>query len=376
MKTLFFFSVVDFSNWKTDGICKKILMQVKAFRDMGYAVDFCYTCNGDTYIDSDSEKKCIGKKRGLVIRKSVCNSVAQYIRDKNYNAVYIRYCFAEESFISLLKSFKNKSDKVVVEIPTYPYDKEFCNGLARKMLLLLDKCYRNKMHKYVDRIATFSEDKIIFNVPTIQIVNGIDFSKIKPRKVTEEKDTINIIAVASMASWHGYDRLLEGLGKYYLNNGGRRIRLHLVGDGEEVPNYINIIEKYGIQEYVDLHGNQSGEELDAIYDYCDLAVASLGIHRKGIYLSSELKTREYAAKGLPMITSCNIDVFPLLDCSFIHKVSEDDQALNIEGIVSFYDEIYANKDKKAVVCEIREFAKKVCDISVTMKRVETYYKGL
>lgn len=56
MKKLFFFSVVDFTNWETDGICKKILSQAKALRELGYAVDLCYTQNGDTYIDNGKEK--------------------------------------------------------------------------------------------------------------------------------------------------------------------------------------------------------------------------------------------------------------------------------------------------------------------------------
>lgn len=374
MKRLFFFTVIDFTNWNSDGICKKILTQVKAFRDMGYTVDFCYTKKGDTYIENGNSSQCIGKKRSHIVRKDVCSNVFAYVEDKKYDAVYIRYCFAERSFIKLLKCFHEKCGKVVVEIPTYPYDDEFLDRWDRRLFLALDKVYRNKMYKYVDKIATFSRDDEIFGIPTIQIANGIDFSKIKERKPSELGNTINIIAVAMISKWHGYDRLIRGMGEYYKNGGRREICFYIVGDGDELENYKKIVGEYGIGERVVFCGAMYGEELDALYNKSTLAVEVLGGHRKGIYISSSLKSREYAAKGLPMVTSMIIDIFENTGYSYLYKVSEDENPVDVSQMLEFYDNIYGGKSPETVASEIRNYARGICDIKIVMQPIFEFFK--
>lgn len=373
MKRLFFFTVIDFANWKTDGVCKKIISQVRAFQEKGYKVDLCYMINGDTYIYTEGKKKCIGKKKGLINKGTVCKYVEKYVKDWTYDAIYIRYGFAEKNFYHLLKEFNKKCDKILIEIATYPYDKEFSEGFDRKIALILDKIYRNKLYKYSKKVVTFSDDKKIFHMPTIKTLNGIDFKNIDIRNIEEQQDGIHMIAVASMSKWHGYDRLIAGLGRYYQNSQSKKVYLHLVGDGEEIPNYKKQVEDFDIQEYVFFHGMKSGEELDSIYNKCDLAIASLGLHRLGVKLASTLKTREYAAKGLPIITSSEIDIFRSKEYPYIKKFDEDDTVIDVEEIVRFYCDIYEGKNKNDVAKNIREYAASICDMPVTMVEIFEFY---
>jgi hypothetical protein len=53
-----------------------------------------------------------------------------------------------------------------------------------------------------------------------------------------------------------------------------------------------------------------GEKLAEIFNQSDITVCSIGNHRKGFYLTSELKSREYLAHGMSMISSANIDILP------------------------------------------------------------------
>ena len=71
------------------------------------------------------------------------------------------------------------------------------------------------MNGVVDRIYTYSEDNQIWGIPTICSSNGIDFDLVSIRKVEKKRESINLIAVAGLAKWHGYDRILRGMGEYY-----------------------------------------------------------------------------------------------------------------------------------------------------------------
>ncbi len=118
-------------------------------------------------------------------------------------------------FLSLLKRLHENGCTIVVEIPTYPYDREKQSGLLWDILFKIDKIYRVKMNGVVDRIYTYSEDNQIWGIPTICSSNGIDFDLVSIRKVEKKRESINLIAVAGLAKWHGYDRILRGMGEYY-----------------------------------------------------------------------------------------------------------------------------------------------------------------
>lgn len=221
----------------------------------------------------------------------------------------------------------------------------------------------------MDRIITFSEDDEIFGIPTIKTINGLDFKKVPVRNPEPESNEINLIAVASIEYWHGYDRFLKGLGEYYKNEGRRNIKFHIVGDGTPINDYKKIVEELNIKERVIFHGKKYGKELDEIYDKCSLAIACLGGHRKKLYLSSSLKSREYAAKGLPIISSISIDFIPD-DYKYLLFFDSDESPINVDRVVEFYERIYKDNDSfKEVNKEIRDFAEIKCSISLAMKPV-------
>jgi hypothetical protein len=271
--------------------------------------------------------------------------------------------------LSFFKKIKNNnpSCKILYELPTYPYDKE-----DRMISVLIDRLNRINLKKYVDRIVTLTHDDTIFGIPTIKIVNGILCKDIPTQKPAKTSRDLHLIAVANFSSYHGYDRLIAGLNDYYKNSETKiNVYLHFVGDGLLLKKYKIQIMNYKLDEFCFFHGSLSGNELTQIYNLCDIAVCGLGSHRIGIYLTSQLKSREYLARGLPIVTSTKIDIIPS-DFMYCLKITEDESPVDISMIVNFYHELLAKKGKIQMIGEIRQFAEENCEMSKTMKPIVDY----
>ena len=104
-------------------------------------------------------------------------------------------------------------------------------------------------------------------------------------------DAIHLIGVAEVHLWHGYDRLIAGLGEYYKSAASpRNLIFHIVGGvdpfdlygGGDYPGIQTLIDQYGLQKHVVFHGQLFGEELDKVFNQSCFAIGSLARHRSGI----------------------------------------------------------------------------------------------
>lgn len=355
------------------GIAKKILSQVKALNTDNSE---CILVN----LHIALKNPLLHLMYIFFSRNMYINKIAKF-DFTTVDFVYIRrFIPLSLGFVSMLAYIKNinKGCKIIYEIPTYPYDSEH-RGFKGNIVLLIDKIFRKKLKQYVDCIVTYSHDNTIFGVKTIKIMNGIDCSAISPVDITEYRQNtdriptevaIRLIAVAQFADWHGYDRLIEGLYGYYKNNPEKKIFIDFVGDGRVLQQYREMVSKYSLAQYVVFHGVLTGAGLSAVFNQADVAVCSLGCHRKGLGLSSELKSREYIARGLPMISSTKIDILPD-DYPYIQYVPENDSAIDVESIVKFCNVLNYAEDRQQQVKNIRAFAESNCDMSVTMHPIIT-----
>jgi len=255
----------------------------------------------------------------------------------------------------------------MVEIPTYPYDKERAQSIKGRILSAEDRLLMPQLKKYVDYIATYSRDEYIAGVPCVNMQNGVVVDNIRLREINTDPSEIRLLAVASMNFWHGYDRVILGMGAYRKKAGDKkRIVLHLVGDGPEVPNLKKMAEEQGVAEDVIFHGFKSGAELDRISFMCDIAVTNLGLHRLGINEKfSPLKVREYMAQGFPMISVPSVDISDLLTGHQL-LVPVGDEPVNIEDVVAFYDEKDLGNPESAMreAETLRQLAYRYCDMKV------------
>lgn len=356
---------------KSDGVAKKIASQITCLKNTGCDVEI---------IDSNSMPSGMVHKCGKQFARVFSTP---YIADQLYKQVasrddlaqldfiYIRKGYSDMSQIYSLKSIKgaNPSIKIMVEIPTYPYDQEF--GGRRKLLAIPnDKKARNHYKEYVDRIITYSNDKEIFGVTTINIMNGIDYCRIRER-TTVTHDGIHLLAVAFFDYWHGYDRLLKGMAKDIDLVRKHNVVFDLVGDGRAISNYKKIVSDYGLKDHVIFHGRMFGDALDDIYNYADIGIDTLGRHRVGIYYNSTLKGKEYCAKGIPILSGVKTDLDDM-NINFYFRVPADESVISIKEVIDFYHSVYDGKTPEKVSEEIRKASKVKFDFSATFAPVVCY----
>jgi len=327
-----------------NGISKKIFYQVDGMRQCGIETKLSYLLIDKEGIHKRMADNTVVENYGrgyfAKIKKRICyNSLLNYIIHEKIELVYVRYVHNANPFlIHFFQSLNKAKVKVVMEIPTYPYDMEYKGlSLDYQRILFFDKCFRKSLVKNIYKIVTFSDYNQIWGRPTICISNGIDFNqiKLKTKKNTNPME-LHLIGVATIHPWHGFDRLIEGLAIYLKDNKPLSIYFHIVGEGVPVivEGYKKLVKSNNLSEHVIFHGPKFGKELDDIFELADLGIGSLARHRCNITKIKTLKNREYAARGIPFIYSEIDDDFE--NMPYIFKVPADDSPINIDDIISFY----------------------------------------
>ncbi len=329
----------------SDGISRKILAEAEALRKSGNDLELGYIRQEEgtiAYIIGEKEiasypDSFAGK---LAIYTSALSRIAGYAAGKGFRALYLRYfLFATPALIGFLRRMRKEGMKVFVEIPTFPYDGErLQGGIAARMRKVSDRLFRKKMAGYVDRFVTFSLDSEIWGVPAISISNGIDLERIPLSTRPDDKGDFNVIGVAVLAPWHGYDRMIDAMARYAAENPeGRRVVFHVVGkdpDGVFLELLKTMARQKGVEENVVFHGLMSGKELDDLFSRSHLAIGSLGRHRNGIKAMRSLKNVEYASRGIPFVYSEDNPDFDGKE--FVMKVAPDESPLDITAMIRFY----------------------------------------
>lgn len=268
----------------------------------------------------------------------------------------------------------NPNIKILMEIPTYPYDKEMVYRTDHMPFnypfLWKDKFWRNYIHKVVDLIVTPSEptETSIWGCPVLTIGNGIILEDYQVRNPVVD-DTIDLLAIANFKEWHGYERIIDSLHRYYISSSNvRDIKLHMVGGGTELVLYKELAKKYALNDRIFFYGKKALSELGDLYNVADIGLCSFGAYKKDLFLSKELKSREYLAKGLPIISGCELDILKNGDEGYL-LLPNDSTAIDMEKIINFYDDVYGNNTKIDVAKKMRCIADKKLEMGYCMKTV-------
>lgn len=333
------------------GITKKIRNQVKGLRENGHEVHVCY------YTFSPEGRRCryvddtiiadYGTGRLAAIRQRLSyGCIYDYCRAQDIQLVYARsFMNANPWLIRLFSRLRRAGIRAVTEIPTYPYDGEFVGfPLLARLGLYTDKMFRRRLSAQMDAMVTFSDANEIFGQRTINISNGVDMDSIPLHRPTPTPGEIHILGVAEVHYWHGFDRMIAGLGEYYNKvERPREMFFHIVGgvaqsemhDSVHAPGFAELIERYCLGDRVIFHGQLHGDALDAVFDRCSFAVGSLGRHRSGITDIKTLKNREYATRGLPFIYSERDNDFD--DKPYVMKAPADESPIDVRAVLDFID---------------------------------------
>lgn len=340
------------------GISKKIHYQVKGLRENGHDVRLCYygfAENGHRcrYVDGNILKD-YGTGRIAALRQRIdYKCIFDYCIREKIEFVYARsFMNATPWLICFFRKLRIGGIKAVTEIPTYPYDQEFTSFSKKERLgLKVDQLFRNRLAREMTAIVTFTDAEKIFSQRTIRISNGVDFDSIPIHKsIIVDHGMLNLIGVAEVHHWHGFDRVMTGLGEYYARANGNKNELrdvcfHVVGGvhpSQMSDCFAPIIEKYQLYDKVIFHGQLFGKALDDIFDRCQFAIGSLGRHRTGITVIKTLKNREYATRGIPFMYSEEDSDFE--HQSYVLKAPADESPINIQQIIDFMDHFSMNPE--------------------------------
>ncbi len=323
-----------------NGISKKVSYQVNALIACGMEVHLCYMDESNTkrrLVDGIAIADYGHGIMSKIWKRIEFKSISSYAIDNKIELVYIRSNHNANPFtIRMVCQMKKVGIKVVMEIPTFPYDSEY-HAQGMDMQIFQDKIFRKSLAKHLDAIVTFSDYDIIFGQRTIRISNGIDFDSVKMKStVNDTSKELHLIGVAEIHEWHGFDRVVKGLADYYSMQPDYIVKFHIVGyffseEGEKA--FKKIISNHRMEQYIILHGKKHGDELDKLFEKCDFGIGSLGRHRVGIQKIKTLKNREYAARGIPFIyseTDSDFDQKP-----YILKAPADESPIDINCIINF-----------------------------------------
>lgn len=339
------------------GVYKKKVFQEKSFLKNGIDLKKTYCKLKKNSYEYYIEKYKIGEesykykldfiRRRLFQKIKIYKNIQKIIKIYDIKVIYIRYYRSDYYFYIFLKNLKKNNTKIIIEIPTYPYDNEVRKS---NISLLLDKYYRKKLYKYVDRVVTYSDDKKIWNIPCINISNGIDLEEVHlVNKKEKNKNKIVFTIVSNCSFWHGIDRMLYSLEEYGKNANKKEIIFNVVGEGNEINKLKEIVIKSkNLLKVVKFTGIKVGKELEEIYDQTDIAIGSLGRHRSGVDTMRALKNREYCAVGLPMIFS--EDDPDLRKVPFVYHISKNEKLIDIQELLKWYENLKISPE------EIRKYA--------------------
>lgn len=285
---------------------------------------------------------------------------------RNLNFVYIRFQRSSPAFLWMLSRLRKMNPRlfVCVEIPTYPFETESIS-LRDKVLGWGDRMSRRFLRRYVDRIVTFSQVNEIFGIPTIRTSNGVDVQALPILPKPETLLPFRLLGLANLAFWHGYDRVIAGIAAYKANGGPRQVTFDIVGVGNELARLREDARRAGLEAEVRFHGSLTGERLTAVMTGAHIGIACIGMHRVDKD-TSDLKSREFCARGLPFLTGYNDRDFPA-DIPFVQQVPATDDPIDIVAVLHFYAHLRSTRPNYP--SEMRDFAQQNLTWQVKMSPV-------
>ena len=360
---------IHFDAKRTPGVAKKIDMQISEFRKNIVIDEVNIQATQVSLL-----KRVMRLLPGGAIERTYEEALEQL---QAPDFLYVRRATADKNYIDFFRSVKKKwpSCKIIIEIFTYPYDRDEFRRLMAWPYYFKEVYNRKKLVGLIDRYVTYSEDEEIFGIPTIRTGNGILVDQVSMSEISKREDgSVNLIAVAFMQKHHGYERVIKGLYDYYQRENPRNVICYLIGDGPEKAGYRKLTEKYNLQDKVVFYPTTTGEELDKLYEKGDIAISAIGVYKDGIERENSLKTREYMAKGFPMITGCKVDGLDK-NYAYVCQFPNNATPINIERVLQFYDNLLMKQSREDMQITIRNYVKKIADMPIVIKPILDYIEN-
>jgi len=294
-------------------------------------------------------------------RSGVFGFLLQLFKERS-DVIMVRFSdlvFPLVFFIMLVQRLRGRI--IIIDVPTprviglKELDSAVRNPILRalrKTLTIISAAWvlypAHKVIQYAEESAWFS-----FGVKnkTLKIGNGIFIDDETPlTQATWPSKELKLIGVAQLAKWHGFDRMLKSIELLNKKDLAYKVSFTIVGDGGELPYLKTLVRQFGLDRQVIFTGMLIGSELDKFFAQAHIGISSLGLYRKGLAEASDLKTREYMARGLPVI-GVGTDPDFEKNSAFRFVVANDE---SIEGLADLMAGFAENK--LPLPADVRRFA--------------------
>ena len=352
------------------GITKKIKAQIKAMRELGYAVSYTAYSNGGVIVYGKHDEVLIEKKylsnNQKVISVTRYSTLLRAARDfinqsqEKYDYLYGRISAPTRLYLDVLQKFKSSGAKIIIESLSYfPGMKP--KAIKSKYIAFFLNKNKKQLARLVDKLITEGEVPEFFGIPTQKGKIGVDVDSLPIHHYVGDPEELNMITVATEREYHGYDRLIKSFIHYREKEGKANIKLHLVG--ELYDSTVQLINNCKYKDEILMYGRVSGKPLIDIYNCCNIGIGPLGQHRVGGKKDTGLKTKEYFGMGIPYFYSGVEEDLPE-DYPYVFRVPSDESLLNFDEIYNFYNTI---KDDSKIAIAMRNTAQQVFSWKSIMK---------
>lgn len=289
---------------------------------------------------------------------------------RGYDFAYIRYQGSSPLMLWALHRLRrnNPGLTVLLEVPTFPYDGKR-ESLRDWVRWGMEKLFRPFLGFLVDRVVTYSRQERIFGIPTLTTDNGVDVEAVKSVEVCAG-EPICLLGLANLSFWHGYDRVISGLAEYYSKGGKRDVRFFVIGEGNELPRLRQQVESMALGARVTFLGSLTGAALESAVRDMQIGISCLGVHRVSSDTTS-LKSREFCARGLPIVLGFNERDFGR-DLPFVFHVTASDDPIDVADLVEWFDGLRIRLPNYPGV--IRGYAEQHLTWKIKLQPVTTYLR--
>ena len=374
--------IVRYPLYERFSLQQKFDGQLNAFKELGYHVMYIGFDKRYFYLIDGENKQLLGKTRFYIpnyfhtfLYIDLYRMAMKVVKEYGAEIAYYRSAPAFRKTYSLAKFLAKNNCKFIFEIPTYtPNVQEEDLSFARKLFRGYSNIWSKKIEHMPDLYVFMGDGNFTTfkGCKAIRIENGIAPELMPKRNPRNNKNRVNILALSSMSYWHGYDRLINSLAQY---KGDKDVVIHIVGpdDGGSLSLWQETVSKNSLEDKGIFHGPKYKEELDRMFDLCDIGVNSMAMFRKGFEDTSELKTREYVARGLPFVSSVYDVILDELDSDLYIKISNDETIPSMEDIVEFALQV---KNDVTVSERLRNYAIKTMTWTAQYKKVFERLEGV
>ncbi len=375
---------------KPTSVQQKVTCQIREMNANGIDAHGWYLSesNADTILENKIHLKRLDKPlsapRYFPGQKAAdvhMSQVLKELRKEDFDMLYIRHAQPGRNYFRLLKTF---SDRAVLYIPSNVIPENFHIRRASESHSIASRAfgwaeyfyYSFLMHRHLylsilpriratvaftPQFARILKSKALGRGTYIYNRDGADVRSVKLRKPVSFGDRVYrmifLKGSATIQPWSGISRLARSIAA----RPDLKFELYITGVVFDAAQY-----NY---PFVKLTGALSRVDLDKLIDTMDAGVSNLANYMIGFNETTNLKSREYFACGLPFIQGNTMpDVDRTEGSAFYLAVPNDNSLIDMDAVVAFIDRM---RDDAAHPEKMRSFAERHLDWKVTVKELSS-----